>query len=56
MTLALGFSQREAVNSTARGLVKPVTKPTTIEEYTILRYFGGYLNVTNMPEVIKPKP
>ena len=30
-------------------------KPTTIEEYTILRYLGGYLGATNMPEVILPK-
>lgn len=31
-------------------------KPTTIEEYSILRYLGGYLGVTNMPPVILPKP
>jgi len=30
-------------------------KPTTIEEYTILRYLGQYLGFTNMPEVILPK-
>jgi hypothetical protein len=31
-------------------------KPTTIEEYSILRYLGSYLAVTNMPPVILPKP
>ena len=31
-------------------------KPTTIEEYTILRYLGDYLGVTNMPPVVLPKP
>jgi hypothetical protein len=30
--------------------------PTTVEEYTILRYLGHYLGVTNMPAVILPKP
>lgn len=30
-------------------------KPTTVEEYTILRYLGNYLGVTNMPAVIVPK-
>jgi hypothetical protein len=30
-------------------------KPTTVEEYTILRYLGNYLGVTNMPVVIVPK-
>ena len=30
-------------------------KPTTIEEYSILRYLGSYLGVTNMPAVILPK-
>ena len=28
--------------------------PTTVEEYTILRYLGGYLGVTNMPAVMTP--
>jgi hypothetical protein len=32
---------------------RPV-KPTTVEEYTILRYLGNYLGVTNMPAVILP--
>jgi hypothetical protein len=31
-------------------------KPTGIEEYVILRYLGRALGVTNMPEVILPKP
>ena len=31
-------------------------KPTTVEEYSILRYLGGYLGVTNMPPVILPTP
>ena len=31
-------------------------KPTTVEEYSILRYFGRYLSVTNMPEIILPEP
>jgi len=30
-------------------------KPTTVEEYTILRYLGNYLGVTNMPGVIVPR-
>ena len=29
-------------------------KPTTIEEYSVLRYLGGYLGITNMPPVILP--
>ena len=31
-------------------------EPTTVEEYTILRYLGHSLGITNMPEVIMPKP
>ena len=31
-------------------------KPTTVEEYCILRYLGGYLGITNMPDVIVPRP
>jgi hypothetical protein len=30
-------------------------KPTTVEEYSILRYLGSNLGVTNMPAVILPK-
>jgi len=30
--------------------------PTSVEEYTILRYLGLYLGVTNMPAVILPTP
>lgn len=29
-------------------------KPTTVEEYSILRYLGNYLGFTNMPAVILP--
>jgi hypothetical protein len=29
-------------------------KSTTVEEYTVLRYLGNYLGVTNMPAVIYP--
>jgi hypothetical protein len=38
-----------------QGCVYESVKPTTIEEYTILRYIGDYLGAANMPEVIKPK-
>ena len=30
-------------------------KPTTVEEYSLLRYLGRYLGSTNMPEVILPR-
>jgi hypothetical protein len=29
-------------------------RPTTVEEYSILRYLGGYLGVTNMPAIVLP--
>lgn len=29
-------------------------EPTTVEEYTILKYLGDYLGQTNMPDVIRP--
>gem|GEM_PF-5888514 len=29
-------------------------RPTTVEEYTVLRYLGRYLGATNMPAVILP--
>ena len=29
-------------------------KPTTVEEYSLLRYLGRYLGITNMPAVILP--
>jgi len=29
-------------------------KPTTVEEYSVLRYLGRYLGITNMPEVVLP--
>jgi len=35
------------------GNCKPV-KPTTVEEYSLLRYLGHYLGVTNMPDTILP--
>ncbi len=30
-------------------------KPTTVEEYTLLRYLGAYLGITNMPPLILPR-
>ena len=30
-------------------------KPTTVEEYSILRYLGSFLGITNMPVVTLPK-
>ena len=39
-----------------QGNVYVSVEPTTIEEYSILRYLGSYLGVTNMPPVILPKP
>jgi len=39
-----------------QGNVYVSVKPTTIEEYTILRYLGSYLGITNMPAIILPKP
>ena len=38
------------------GWIFEMVQPTTVEEYSILRYLGHYLGVTNMPEVILPKP
>ena len=38
-----------------RAYVYVSVKPTTIEEYSILRYLGNYIGVTNMPPVILPK-
>ena len=29
-------------------------RPTTVEEYSILRYLGRYLGITNMPAVVLP--
>ena len=29
-------------------------KPTTVEEYILLRYLGNYLGITNMPAVVVP--
>jgi hypothetical protein len=36
------------------GRICDKVQPTTVEEYTILRYLGQFLGVTNMPEVILP--
>lgn len=58
-------SETEVINGTkfgfgpcgpGQGNVYVSVKPTTIEEYSILRYLGSYLGVTNMPSVILPKP
>ena len=38
-----------------QGYVYQSVKATTVEEYSILRYVGSFIGVTNMPEVIKPK-
>jgi hypothetical protein len=38
------------------GWIFEKVQPTTVEEYSILRYLGYYLGVTNMPEVILPEP
>jgi hypothetical protein len=63
-TVSVAAADTEVVNGTKFGIgpcgpgqgnnYEPV-KPTTVEEYTILRYLGSYLGVTNMPEVIVPK-
>jgi hypothetical protein len=56
-------SEAEVINGTKFGIgpcgpgqgwncVK--VNPTTVEEYSILRYLGRYLGVTNMPDVILP--
>jgi hypothetical protein len=31
-------------------------QPTTVEEYVILRYLGRYLGITNMPNLVLPRP
>ncbi len=36
------------------GWVYKSVKPTTVEEFSVLRYLGRYLSVTNMPEIILP--
>jgi hypothetical protein len=56
-------SDTEVVNGTKFGFghsgpqqvrnCEPV-KPTTVEEYSILRYLGRFLGITNMPDVILP--
>jgi hypothetical protein len=57
-------SETEIINGTkfgfgpcgpGQGNVYVSVKPTTIEEYSILRYLGSYLGITNMPAVILPK-
>jgi hypothetical protein len=39
-----------------QGYVYESVRPTTVEEYSILRYLGDYIGVIGMPEIIKPKP
>ena len=57
-------SETEVVNGTKFGIGScgpgqhwnyVSVKPTTIEEYSILRYLGQYLGITNMPAVILPR-
>ena len=61
--VAIAASDTEVVNGTKFGFGScgpgqgwncQRVAPTTVEEYTILRYLGGYLGITNMPEVILP--
>jgi hypothetical protein len=62
-TVTVIASNTEVVNGTRFGVgpcgpgwgdnVQHV-RPTTVEEYSILRYLGNYLGVTNMPNVILP--
>ncbi len=58
-------SDTEVINGTkfgfgpcgpGRGYNFEHVRPTTVEEYTILRYLGRSLGITNMPEIIMPKP
>ena len=64
-TVTVIASDTEVINGTKFGIgpcgpgqgnVYVSVKPTTVEEYSILRYLGDYLGVTNMPPVILPKP
>jgi hypothetical protein len=64
-TVSVIASETEVINGTkfgfgpggpGQGNVYVSVKPTTIEEYSILRYLGSYLGVANMPAVIIPKP
>jgi hypothetical protein len=62
-TVNVAASETEVVNGTKFG-VGPCgpgqgwnyerVSPTTVEEYSILKYLGGYLGITNMPAVILP--
>lgn len=63
-TVRVIASETEVINGTkfgfgpcgpGQGNVYVSVKPTTIEEYSILRYLGSYLGITNMPAVILPK-
>ena len=56
-------SDTEVVNGTkfgfgpcgpGRGWNCERVRPTTVEEYSVLRYLGRYLGITNMPAVILP--
>ena len=38
-----------------QGYVYENVKPTTVEEYFILRYLGGFIGTTNMPKAIEPR-
>lgn len=62
--VAVTASDTEVVNGTkfgfgpcgpGQGWNYARVKPTTVEEYSILRYLGRSLGVTNMPGVILPK-
>jgi hypothetical protein len=62
-TVAVTASDTEVVNGTkfgfgpcgpGQGWNCERVKPTTVEEYSILRYLGAYLGVTNMPAVMQP--
>lgn len=64
-TVTVTASDAEVINGTKFGIgscgpgqhwnhVK--VKPTTVEEYGILRYLGRSLGITNMPAVILPAP
>jgi hypothetical protein len=64
-TVTVIASDAEVINGTkfgvgpcgpGQGNVYVSVKPTTIEEYSILRYLGSYLGITNMPPVNLPKP
>jgi hypothetical protein len=62
-TVTVKASDTEVVNGTkfgfgpcgpGQGWNCEKVRPTTVEEYSLLRYLGGYLGVTNMPPVVLP--